>query len=389
MAKKIETNKELVVLSLFDGMSCAQLALDKVGLKVDKYIASEIKKFAVSNTLKQFPNTVMCGDVTKLHYNKSKKTLYANCTRIEKDGVLVRWDCRKATPIHVGKIDLLVGGSPCQQFSAAFSFSKNPLKGLKGKDSKLFYEYLRLLKETNPTYFLLENVKMSKPNKEALDSYLGVEAIYLNSDKLTYQHRARYYWTNIKGIAEVPDIPVSFKDFRITTLSRVEPILIHNKFHENKLPLNLTSEEVEHICNNNLWAYTELKKANPSLTKEEFVEELHKILSESIAKRTPFRERMWANGASTGKYVAKNITNEDKVGALTRAQDRFPCSGCIAFGDFYRYMNRLELCKAQGVDYAFLKDLSYGQLQDALGDGFTIDAVAHLLTPLKKKYANK
>ena len=388
---KNTTNKTngIVVLSLFDGMSCARLALDKVGLKVDKYIASEVKKFAISHTLKQFPNTIMCGDVTKLHYNKSKKTLYANCKRIEKNGVIVRWDCRNATPIHVGKIDLLIGGSPCQQFSNAFSFSKNPFKGLKGKDSKLFYEYLRLLNETNPTYFLLENVKMTKPNKDALDSYLGVEAIYINSDKLTYQHRARYYWTNIKGITNVEDAHVSFKDYKITTLPRLEPILIHNKFNEDKLPLNITSEELNRICNNNLWAYEELKMVNPSLTKEEFIEELHNILSESIAKRMPFRERMWANGVGKGKFVAKNITNEDKVGALTRVQDRNPCSGCIAFGDFYRYLNRLELCKAQGVEYAFLNDLSYRQLQDVLGDGFTIDVIAHLLTPLKKKYASK
>ena len=383
-----ETNG-IVVLSLFDGMSCARLALDKIGLRVDKYIASEVKKFAISHTLEKFPNTIMCGDVTKLHYHKGKKTLYANCKRIEKDGVIVRWDCRKATPIHVGKIDLLIGGSPCQQFSHAFSFSKNPLKGLKGKDSKLFYEYLRLLKEIKPRYFLLENVKMTKPNKEALDSYLGVEAIYINSDKLTYQHRARYYWTNIKGIKKVTDANVSFKDYKITTIPRLEPILIHNKFHEDKLPLNLTSEEVNLICNNNLWAYEELQKINPSLTKEEFVEELHNILSESIAKRMPFRERMWANGVGKGKFVAKNITNEDKVGALTRVQDRNPCSGCIAFGDFYRYLNRLELSKAQGVEYAFLNDLSYRQLQDVLGDGFTIDVIAHLLTPLKKKYTSK
>ncbi len=182
------------------------------------------------------------------------------------------------------------------------------------------------------------------------------------------------------------DAKVNFMDYKITTIPRVESILAHNKFNEDKLDLNLTPLEIETIFANNKWAYDEIKKVNPSITKEGFIEEIHAILSESIAKRVPFRERMWANGTSKGQFVAKNITFEDKVGALTRVQDRCPCSGCIAFGDFYRYLNRLELCKAQGVEYAFLNDLSYRQLQDVLGDGFTIDVIAILLDPLTKKY---
>lgn len=114
------------VLSLFDGMSCGQQALERAGFKVDNYFASEIKPHAIKVTQHNYPNTIQLGDVTKIN--------------------------AKDLP----KIDLLIGGSPCQDFSSA----NKEKKGLEGIKSGLFYEYLRLLKETNPKYFLLENVAM-------------------------------------------------------------------------------------------------------------------------------------------------------------------------------------------------------------------------------------
>ena len=114
------------VLSLFDGMSCGQIALKKLDIKVDKYFASEIEEPSMKITMKNFPNTIQIGDVTMVN--------------------------GKDLP----KIDLLIGGSPCQSFSNAGNGS-----GFDGK-SGLFFEYVRLLKETNPKYFMLENVKMKK-----------------------------------------------------------------------------------------------------------------------------------------------------------------------------------------------------------------------------------
>jgi len=116
----------LNVLSLFDGMSCGQIALQKAGIKVNKYFASEIKKHAIKVTQHNFPNTIQLGSVLDV----------------------------KASDLP--KIDLLIGGSPCQDFSSA---NKEKL-GLQGEKSGLFYEYLRLLKECEPKYFLLENVAM-------------------------------------------------------------------------------------------------------------------------------------------------------------------------------------------------------------------------------------
>jgi DNA (cytosine-5)-methyltransferase 3A len=151
------------VLSLFDGMSCGQIALNRLNIHYDKYYASEIDKNAIKVTQHNYPNTIQVGDVTKL------------------------------TGGDFPKIDLLIGGSPCQDFSSL----KFERKELQGDKSKLFYEYLRILKETNPKYFLLENVKMKEKSKLDLDNFLGVKGILINSNNFTAQNRDRYYWTNI------------------------------------------------------------------------------------------------------------------------------------------------------------------------------------------------
>ncbi|MCK9616179.1 MAG: DNA cytosine methyltransferase, partial [Candidatus Omnitrophica bacterium] len=153
------------ILSLFDGMSCGQLALKRIGIIPDNYFASEIKTDGISVTMSNFPNTKQVGDVTKL------------------DGK------------SLGKIDLLIGGSPCQDLSIAM-YNRTGLAGIK---SKLFYEYVRLLKETNPTYFLLENVGlMSEADKAVITEIMGVEPIAINSLLISAQLRNRLYWTNLK-----------------------------------------------------------------------------------------------------------------------------------------------------------------------------------------------
>ena len=149
------------VLSLFDGMSCGQIALNRAGIKYDNYFASEIDKWAIQVTQKNYPNTVQLGDVTNI----------------------------KAS--NLPKIDLLIGGSPCQSFSNAGSGD-----GFDGK-SGLFWEFVRLLKETNPTYFLLENVKMKQEWKNIISEQLNCEPILINSNKVSAQNRERLYWTNI------------------------------------------------------------------------------------------------------------------------------------------------------------------------------------------------
>lgn len=150
------------VLSLFDGMSCGQIALERAGFKVDNYYASEIDKHAIKVTMVNFPNTIQLGSVV---------------------------DVKGA---DLPKIDLIIGGSPCQ----GFSFAGKQLN-FNDERSKLFFEYLRLIKECNPTYFILENVKMKPEYERVITGLLGVRPIRLNSNFVSAQERKRLYWTNI------------------------------------------------------------------------------------------------------------------------------------------------------------------------------------------------
>ncbi len=150
------------VLSLFDGMSCGRIALERAGIKVKQYYAAEIDKYAIQVTQHNFPNTIQLGDVTKV---------------FAKD---------------LPKIDLLIGGSPCQ----GFSFAGKQL-AFDDPRSKLFFEFVRLKNECNPTYFMLENVKMKKEFEIIISKYMGVAPIEINSALLSAQNRVRLYWTNI------------------------------------------------------------------------------------------------------------------------------------------------------------------------------------------------
>ena len=297
-------NKGITVLSLFDGMSCGQIAFDKLGIKFDgvnnKYFASEIKKAAIKVTMHNYKNTIQIGDVTKVHY---------------KDGVLYT----ENGEYEVGKIDYLIGGSPCQDFSLL----KANGKGLEGDKSKLFYEYLRLLNEIKPKYFLLENVKMKKESKKQLDEYLNTEGIYINSSLLSYQNRPRFYWTNIPNVKPPKDKNISFQDYKDTNKER---------------------------------------------------------LRQSKVNKTPSREKMWKNGKGTGGIGScVNVTYSDKVYCLTRKQDRCPNSGLIEYEDFCRFLTRRELEQAQTVPKGYTDCVSYNQAQDLLGDGWTVDVIVHIL----------
>lgn len=165
------------VLSLFDGMSCGQIALDRLGIKYDNYFASEIDKYAMKVTQANFPNTRQMGSVEFIN------------------------------GVNLPKIDLLFGGSPCQ----GFSFAGKQLN-FSDPRSKLFFEFVRLLKEVKPKYFLLENVKMKKESQNIITEYLGVEPIEINSNLVSAQNRRRLYWTNIPNIQQPKDKEIYLKD---------------------------------------------------------------------------------------------------------------------------------------------------------------------------------
>ena len=175
------------VLSLFDGLSCGRIALDRAGVKVESYYSSEIDKHAIKVAQHNWPENIPIGDVTKVMYA---------------DGILYTENGN----FEVGKIDLLIGGSPCQSFSNLGDGS-----GFDGK-SGLFFNYLRILKEVSPTYFLLENVKMKRKWKVLIDNYIGAVGAELNSNLFSAQNRSRTYWTNIEFDSQPKDKCVTVSD---------------------------------------------------------------------------------------------------------------------------------------------------------------------------------
>ena len=151
------------VLSLFDGMSCGRIALERAGVEISKYYASEVDKYAIEVAKANYPDTIHLGDVCEV----------------------------KASDLP-DKIDLLIGGSPCQ----GFSFAGSQLN-FDDPRSQLFFEYVRLLKELKPKYFLLENVRMSQESQDIISEMLGTQPVAINSNLVSAQNRYRLYWTNI------------------------------------------------------------------------------------------------------------------------------------------------------------------------------------------------
>ena len=299
------------VLSLFDGMSVGRIALNKIGITPTKYFASEVDKNAIKVSKHNWDDIQHIGDVTKVSYR-------AGILHTENGSY------------NVDKIDVVIGGSPCQDFSTAKAFGQHgeTPKGLEGTKSGLFYHYLRILneirEENKDVKWLLENVKMKKEPKQALDNYLGVEGIYINSDLVSFQKRARYYWTNIKF--DFPkDKNISFQDFKQS---------------------------------GDLSKY----KLNP----------------------TPSRLRMWGEGkGNNGVQSCANVTYADKVYCLTTKQDRCPNSGLVEYEDFCRYLTQTELEHAQTVPIGYTDCLSYNQAQAVLGNGWTVDVIATIFQGLK------
>lgn len=152
------------ILSLFDGISCGRLALERAGIPVEVYYASEIDKYAIKVSGKNYPDIIRLGDVREIDFSR-----------------------------FIGKIDLIIGGSPCQDLSIA----KKNRQGLEGEKSGLFWKFVEAVKTIKPKYFMLENVaSMSKENKQIITDTLGIEPVLINSALVSAQQRKWLYWCN-------------------------------------------------------------------------------------------------------------------------------------------------------------------------------------------------
>ena len=312
--------KGMKVLSLCDGMSCGQLALKKLGIPIEAYYAAEIKDVAIKVTLDNFPNTIEIGDVNQVSY---------------KDGILTT----ENGDLQVGQIDLVMFGSPCQTFSLAMITEHRV--GLEDKEkSGLFYECYRILQEVKPKYFLMENVRsMKDKDRDFISQVMGVEPIMIDSALIAPAMRKRYYWTNIEGVEQPKK-----KDIPLQSI--------------------LTS------------GYTERQKAR-CLTVSD---------SRPLTTSVKMFHRFYYKGFNTlvfkdrQHYLNCKQYHDDNYKGMA-AKD-IPVDETDVF-DGVRYLNQLELERCQTVPEGYTKILTRNEAADVLGDGWTIDVIAHILSYMK------
>jgi len=293
------------VLSLFDGMSCGQIALDRLGIKVDNYFASEIDKYAIQVTQNNYPNTKQIGSVTEVK------------------------------GVDLPKIDLLYGGSPCQSFSRSGDGS-----GFDGK-SKLFWEFVRVLKETNPKYFLLENVVMKKEWQDVITEALGVNPIQICSSKFSAQKRQRLYWTNIKIDTNIVD-----KEITLADIVKGSREVIYDS------PLVLDS-------------YKDGSFKIKNATKKGFL----------IAN----------DGDSVNLEVPSSKTRRGRVGVGKTNTLNTACNyAMIKEGKFVK-LNVNDFEALQTLPKNYTQGVSNSQRKKMIGNGWTVDVIAHIFKGLKIK----
>lgn len=298
------------VLSLFDGISSGQLALQRAGIKYDKYFASEIDKHAIKVTQTNFPNTIQLGDITKIQ---------------SKD---------------LPRIDLLLGGSPCQ----GFSFCGKQLN-FEDPRSKLFFEYVRLLKETRPKYFLLENVCMKKEYQDVISKELGVEPVLINSALVSAQNRRRLYWTNIPNVIQPKDKGIKLID-------------IINQDYDGiwVYPRGTNPGGIQHY-----------NGKGPSITISSWQHNF--FIAQGAAKRTRYKRDI-----NKTTHTVTEIRKDEKANAqLTSERHRL-----VNINDNLRKFTPEEVEQLQTVPIGYTSSISNNQRFRCLGNGWTVDVIAHI-----------
>ena len=382
------------VLSLFDGMSCGQQALQRAGIKVDNYFASEIDKYAIEVAWKNFPNTIQMGDVSEI--------IVPNI-------------------IDQVEIDLLMGGSPCQ----GFSFAGGQL-AFDDPRSKLFFEFVRIKEELQPKYFLLENVKMKQEFQDVITKYMGVEPIEINSSLFSAQNRRRLYWTNIPVDMDIKDKGLVLKDI-LQTDHNEPPVPInernarHHK-HPYQKALCTTASMYKGAGNNGMTIVDrhiplgylvdklipvgeaeEYAHYNYRATKEVYHMEgkAPTLLTMQGGNREP---KVATYSAKGGRIVNRRldeqgvrkdyqmdlpltpqveIRSDDKTNCLTTLQK----DNVVVEGMTWRKLTPIECERLQTLPDNYTEGVSKTQRYKMIGNGWTVDVIAHILKGIRNESA--
>lgn len=318
------------ILSLFDGISCARVALERAGIPVEAYYASEIDKYAEQISFKNWPANIPIGDVKKVSFIDGKNKT---------------------------QIDLLIGGSPCQDLSIA----KKDRKGLDGERSGLFWEYVRILQEVKPKYFILENVaSMPKEAKAIITEALGVEPIMINAALVSAQNRKRLFWTNIPNVTLPEDRGILLKDileeniageYDVNACSFRGRYLVDGK---RKDVYGAKTEQRLEIGGNKANTITKVYKDSMvrigQIGKGGQGDRIYSPQGKSVALSALGGGR----GAKTGLYQTEEYT--------------------------VRKLTPVECERLQGLPDNYTEGVSNSQRYKCLGNAFNVDVVAHILS---------
>lgn len=297
------------VLSLFDGISCARVALERAGIPVELYYASEIDKYAKQISAKNYPDILQIGDVKEIQSHLIKK------------------------------IDLLIGGSPCQDLSIA----KKNRKGLDGERSGLFWHFVRIKNEIQPKYFILENVaSISKESKDIISKALNVEPIMIDAALVSAQTRKRLFWTNIPNIELPTDKGIKLKD-----------ILLPDTYTEYDKSYPLTASYNGAV----LWN---------SIDKNQRTMVWNKPIKVGHFKSGGQGQRVYS---IDGKSVTLSALGGG-WGAKT---------GLYLIRDYARKLEPIECERLQGLPDGYTEGISKNERRKVLGNAFNVDVVAHIL----------
>lgn len=336
-----------IALSLFDGMSCGQLALQRAGIKVDYYLASEVDKATISIATKNWPDMVHLGDVRDV------------------DGT------KMVSPF------ILMGGSPCQSFS--FAGKRNGMSTEQGEEittlerylelkaegfafsgqSYLFWEYVRILREVRPKYFLLENVRMVKKWEEVITGILGVEPITINSKLVSAQNRKRLYWTNIPEVTQPKDKGILLKDI---VFSDSNPTIC---YHTNKS--GTRSPHFEKSC-----ALRATASANYQLL----------VLSENALR---YMDKEVSGGRTHWDFSHHSDVRKDKSQTVVANFLKGVHYNVLRDRNCVRKFHPIECERLQTVPEGYTEGVANTQRYKMLGNGWTVDVIAHILSHIPEE----
>ena len=321
------------VLSLFDGMSAGRLALERAGIEVEEYYASEIDKYASIISKKNWPDIIPIGDVTQVSY---------------KDGVL-----HTQFGSYETDIDMVIGGSPCQSFSVAGN-----QEGFDGK-SGLFYEWLRILREVNPKYFLLENVCMKKEWENEITQEVGVAPIMINSALVSAQNRKRLYWTNIEGITQPQDKCITLPDILECDIVQLKQLgRGFNKGCIDKVVEKSPTLSISSWQHNNFFKCINTNETNKTITKDNKAYTLTARYAGAVAWNSVERKQRSTVVVGESEAESPNVYG----------------------GNEYRKLTPIECERLQTLPDNYTESVSNSQRYKMIGNGWTVDVIAHIFS---------